>query len=154
MGGDRFIHEVVNGLYHRSDWFQFMSTVNLGFIPAGNHNTLARAIMNYSGEVFSVENAAYIAAKGRAMRMDLIEIEVENQKDKIYACNSIVWATDNSSGYGWTRVIWRRVNEGSIFYTGVKVEKRKDVAGLKEDYFSDELPEIHEEAVRHVDDPS
>ena len=77
VSGDGLIHEVVNGLFSRSDWLQLMSSINLGFIPGGSANGLVKAVLDYSGEEFSVENAAFVAAKGRSTRMDLTEIEAE-----------------------------------------------------------------------------
>lgn len=77
VSGDGLIHEVVNGLYRRNDWLQFMSTLSLGFIPGGSANGLVKAVLDYSGEEYSVENAAFVVAKGRSMRMDLTEIDAE-----------------------------------------------------------------------------
>jgi diacylglycerol kinase family enzyme len=54
-----------------------MSTLNLGFIPGGSANGLVKAVLDYSNEDFSVENAAFIVAKGRSTKMDLTEIEGE-----------------------------------------------------------------------------
>jgi hypothetical protein len=38
---------------------------------------LVKAVLTYAGEDYSVENAAFLVAKGRTMRMDLTEIEAE-----------------------------------------------------------------------------
>ena len=54
-----------------------MSKTSLGFIPGGTANALVRSVLGQSGETFSVENAAFVAVKGRKMRMDLTEIECE-----------------------------------------------------------------------------
>jgi hypothetical protein len=54
-----------------------MAKTAIGFIPGGSGNGLVKAVLNYSGEDDAVENAAFIAAKGRTMRMDLTEIEAE-----------------------------------------------------------------------------
>ena len=48
-----------------------MNTTALGFIPGGSANGLVKAVLDHAGEEFSVENAAFIAAKGRVVRMDL-----------------------------------------------------------------------------------
>jgi hypothetical protein len=54
-----------------------MSSLNIGFIPGGSANGLVKAVLDYAGEDYSVENAAFIVAKGRSTRMDLTEIEAE-----------------------------------------------------------------------------
>jgi hypothetical protein len=51
------------------------------------------------------------------------------------------------------RVFCPRTYPGSIFYTGQKVGSRKDAAELDEHKFTPELPDIHEEAHRHEEDP-
>ena len=54
-----------------------MAKTAIGFIPGGSANGLVKAVLSYSGEHYSVENAAFIAVKGRIMRMDLTEIDAE-----------------------------------------------------------------------------
>jgi sphingosine kinase len=80
VSGDGLIHEVVNGLYRRSDYIQMMTSMALGFIPGGSANGLVKAVLDYSGEEYSIENAAFLVAKGRTTRMDLTEIEAEYEK--------------------------------------------------------------------------
>lgn len=77
VSGDGLIHEVVNGIYRRPDQILMMDTTALGFIPAGTGNGLVKAVLDYSGEDFSVENAAFVASKGRVVRMDLTQIDAE-----------------------------------------------------------------------------
>ena len=54
-----------------------MAKTTIGFIPGGSANGLVKAVLTYAGEDYGVENAAFIAAKGRIIRMDLTEIEAE-----------------------------------------------------------------------------
>jgi len=54
-----------------------MNTLHLGFIPGGSANGLVKAVLSYAEEEYSVENATFIIAKGRQMKMDLTEIEAE-----------------------------------------------------------------------------
>lgn len=68
-----------------------MDKTSIGFIPGGSANGLVKAVLDYSGEDYSVENAAFIAAKGRSTRMDLTEIEAEYQREKIYSFLSTFW---------------------------------------------------------------
>ena len=77
VSGDGLIHEVVNGLYRRKDQIQITSSLALGFIPGGSANGLVKAVLTFADEDYSVENAAFLTAKGRFMRMDLTEIEAE-----------------------------------------------------------------------------
>jgi diacylglycerol kinase family enzyme len=65
VSGDGLIHEVVNGIFRRKDWLQFMATTTIGFIPGGTANAIAKCVMEYGGETYSVENAAFIVGKGR-----------------------------------------------------------------------------------------
>ncbi len=50
VSGDGLIHEVVNGLYRRSDSMQLMSSISLGFIPGGSANGLVKAVLHRSSE--------------------------------------------------------------------------------------------------------
>ena len=134
VSGDGLIHEVVNGLFRRSDALQMMGHTAIGFIPGGSANGLVKAVLDFSGEDYSVENAAFIAAKGRNTRMDLTEIECEYQNDKIYSFLSVFWGVladcDINSEvircvgparftiWGVYRVFCLRHYLGSIFYTG------------------------------------
>lgn len=54
-----------------------MANTSIGFIPGGSANGLVKAVLTYAGEDYGIENAAFIAAKGRTVRMDLTEIEAE-----------------------------------------------------------------------------
>ena len=54
-----------------------MSKLTIGFIPGGTGNGLVKSVLDVSGETFGVENAAFVAVKGRRMKMDLTEIECE-----------------------------------------------------------------------------
>jgi sphingosine kinase len=134
VSGDGLIHEVVNGIYRRQDYIQILSKTALGFIPGGSANGLVKAVLSYAGEEHNVENAAFIAAKGRTLRMDLTEIEAEYQKEKIYSFLSTFWGvladcdinsevlrwmgTARFTVWGALRVFCPRTYPGSVFYTG------------------------------------
>ena len=60
-----------------------MASTSIGFIPGGSANGLVKAVLDYAGEEYSIENAAFVCAKGRTMRMDLTEIEAEYETQKI-----------------------------------------------------------------------
>jgi sphingosine kinase len=134
VSGDGLIHEVVNGLYRRSDAISIMATTAIGFIPGGSGNGLVKAVLDFAGEDYSVENAAFLAAKGRITRMDLTEIDCEYQTDKIYSFLSTFWGVladcDINSEvlrclgparftiWGIYRVICRRTYLGTLQFTG------------------------------------
>jgi len=147
-----------------------MSGTSLGFIPGGSANGLVRAVLDYSNEEFSVQNAAFVVAKGRTTRMDLTEIDAEYQKDKIYSFLSTFWGvladcdinsevirwvgTSRFTLWGILRVFCIRQYLGSVYYTGQQIINKRDAAQLDEHLFSADLPEINEEPVRHEEDPS
>lgn len=149
VSGDGLIHEVVNGLYRRRDHIQMMSSTAIGFIPGGSANGLVKAVLDFSGEDFSVENTAFIVAKGRTTRMDLTEIEAEYQKEKIYSFLATFWGvladcdinsevfrclgTARFTIWGVYRVICKVNYLGSIFYTGQALGGRDDLKAIDED---------------------
>lgn len=148
VSGDGLIHEVVNGIYRRQDFIQILAKTALGFIPGGSANGLVKAVLTYAGEDYNIENAAFIAAKGRTIRMDLTEIEAEYQKEKIYSFLSTFWGVladcdINSEVLRWMgparftvwgalRVFCPRAYPGSVFYTGKQVRSRKEASELDE----------------------
>lgn len=162
VSGDGLIHEVVNGLFRRSDWLQLMSSLNLGFIPGGSANGLVKAVLDHGGEEYSVENAAFVVAKGRATRMDLTEIEAEYMKEKIYSFLATFWGVladcDINSEvlrclgpmrftlWGIYRVFCIRHYAGSLYYTGQKIPSKND-DHVNPDNFTPDLPELSEEPV-------
>ena len=134
VSGDGLIHEVVNGLYRRPDAITMMASTTIGFIPGGSANGLVKAVLDFSGEEFNVENAAFIAAKGRTTRMDLTEIECEYQKEKVYSFLSTFFGvladcdinsevlrcigTARFTIWGIYRVVCLKNYLASLFYTG------------------------------------
>lgn len=134
VSGDGLIHEVVNGLYRRKDSIQMMAKTSIGFIPGGSANGLVKAVLDFAGEPYGIENAAFVAAKGRSVRMDLTEIEAEYQKEKIYSFLAVFWGVladcDINSEvircvgparftiWGVYRVFCLKTYLGSLFYTG------------------------------------
>lgn len=143
-----------------------MDSTALGFIPAGTANGLVKAVLNYAGEEFSVENAAFVVAKGRVVRMDLTQIDAEYQSEKIYSflstfygvladcdINSEVLRCIGSARFtiwGIYRIICLKTYLGSLFYTGHRLTNKNQTPNEEE--FSANLPELHEEAVRHETD--
>jgi sphingosine kinase len=46
VSGDGLIHEVVNGLFERSDWREAFARIQLGVIPGGTGNALSRTLIH------------------------------------------------------------------------------------------------------------
>ena len=92
MSGDGLVHEVVNGLFNREEKRERALQMGVGVIPGGRNNALAKSLLDYSGETFSVENAAFLVAKGRARSMDITQIRREGGGPPIYACLGVQWA--------------------------------------------------------------
>jgi sphingosine kinase len=111
-----------------------MAKMAIGFIPGGSANGLVKAVLDFAGEDYSIENSAFVIAKGRTMRMDLTEIEAEYEKQKIYSFLSTFWGviadcdinsevlrwmgTARFTIWGIYRVICPVNYLGSITYTG------------------------------------
>ena len=145
-----------------------MASTAIGFIPGGSANGLVKAVLDYAGEEYSIENAAFVCAKGRIARMDLTEIEAEYEKHKIYSFLSTFWGVIadcdiNSEVLRWMgsarftvwgvyRVFCPLNYLGSILFTGQKVGSKQNADNLDEQNFSADLPEIAEEAQRHEED--
>jgi sphingosine kinase len=125
-----------------------MASTAIGFIPGGSANGLVKAVLDFSGEEYSIENAAFLCAKGRTTRMDLTEIETEYEKHKIYSFLSTFWGVIadcdiNSEVLRWMgsarftvwgayRVLCPVNYLGSIIFTGQKVGNKQDVDNLDE----------------------
>ena len=106
-----------------------------------------KGIYEFSKE-YSIENAAFVCAKGRTTRMDLTEIEAEYEKHKSYSFLSTFWGVIadcdiNSEVLRWMgsarftvwgvyRVLCPVNYLGSIMYTGQKVGNKQDVDNLDE----------------------
>lgn len=63
-----------------------------GPIPGGTSNGLVKSILDQFGENYGVQEAAYLIARGRKMKMDLMEIEGEYEEKKIFCFLMIAWA--------------------------------------------------------------
>lgn len=114
-----------------------MSSLTIGFIPGGSANGLAKAVLDHAGEDYSVENAAFLVAKGRSMKMDLTEIEAEYETQKVYSFLSLFWGIladcdINSEVIRWIgpsrftlwgiyRVICKKNYNGTLYYSGSRL---------------------------------
>jgi diacylglycerol kinase family enzyme len=77
----------------RPDWKDLADSLTFGFIPAGGGNGLVKSIAAVSDPCsFSIEEAAFTIVKGRRMKLDLTELELEYQPDqKVYMFLSLSW---------------------------------------------------------------
>lgn len=62
---------------NRPDSFDFLKQVKFGFIPAGTSNGLHKSVVESNKELAGIHSAAFSIAKGKTMRMDLTELELE-----------------------------------------------------------------------------
>ncbi|CAE7447136.1 SPHK1 [Symbiodinium natans] len=82
ISGDGMVHEVFNGLAHRSDRGEALR-IAVGHIPGGSGNALAKSILHSSGEAFGALEAAFLIAKGKQREVDLMTVSQPNQPDRI-----------------------------------------------------------------------
>ena len=78
---------------NRPDWQEFIEKITFGFIPAGTGNGLVKSISSLSSNECSIETAAYSISKGRKLKIDLTELDLEYQPDKkLYMFLILAWA--------------------------------------------------------------
>jgi sphingosine kinase len=78
VSGDGLLHEVINALYTRPDSSELLKAgLTFGVIPGGTSNGLSKALLDSNDEDYTIENAAYLIARGRRGWMDLTEIYSE-----------------------------------------------------------------------------
>ncbi len=68
LGGDGIIHETVNGLLTRPDW-RAVSRIPLTFLPGGTSDGLVTSILRACGLEPSLDNALYVAIKGKSAKI-------------------------------------------------------------------------------------
>jgi diacylglycerol kinase family enzyme len=74
-GGDGTLFEVVQGVMSRSDWKEFHKKIILGHLPAGTGNAMATELGAYT-----IEDAAFIIARGSYAPLDIISIFQKNHR--------------------------------------------------------------------------
>ena len=93
----------------RPDKKEFMDSFAFGVIPAGTSNGLHKSICEdvNSNEDVGIHSAAFAAAKGRVMKMDLTECEMEYTQEKVYMFLTMSYAivADADLGSEWMRAI-------------------------------------------------
>ncbi|XP_055689294.1 sphingosine kinase 2 [Lutzomyia longipalpis] len=92
VGGDGIYFEVINGMLERTDWERALDEVNVGVIPCGSGNGLARSIAHIYGEPYEpkpVLGATLTVIRGRSTTMDLVRVETKSQI--MYSFLSIGW---------------------------------------------------------------
>ena len=98
---------------HRPDAEQFINQTSFGFIPAGTSNGLYASVADLGTERDCVLSAAFVIAKGRNTKMDLTELTMQYDDNKLYMFLSFNYAiiADTDINSEWMR------NLGSIRYT-------------------------------------
>jgi len=66
IGGDGTVYEVINGL------FKADKKLPVGIIPGGTGNGLCKSLLEMSGEAYEAINAAFLVAKGKLKRIDMV----------------------------------------------------------------------------------
>lgn len=95
-GGNGTIQEVVSTLVNRPDAEKIFQKVQIGIIPVGERNSLAKKIfsINQSNEVKLLGEATMAIINGQTKPIDMMKI---NLIDKIDASNKIVYALSSLS---------------------------------------------------------
>eukprot|EP00947_MAST-08B_sp_MAST-8B-sp1_P005332 g5332.t1 len=79
LGGDGLLYEVVQGLCQRPDPAKAIK-VNLGVVPCGSGNGLAKSVSYEAGESFGVASSAFVNCKGRALPLDIMLYETPTKR--------------------------------------------------------------------------
>eukprot|EP01102_Stenamoeba_stenopodia_P007077 TRINITY_DN1977_c0_g2_i1.p1 TRINITY_DN1977_c0_g2~~TRINITY_DN1977_c0_g2_i1.p1 ORF type:complete len:622 (-),score=139.39 TRINITY_DN1977_c0_g2_i1:94-1959(-) len=98
VSGDGLMHEVVNGLMNREDWYQAIK-IPLGIVPAGSGNGLACATNG-----IDPTNAAFAIAKGYTRPLDLLW--VSQASHKYFCILSVNWAIISDIDFDSERYRW------------------------------------------------
>ena len=78
------------GILKRPDYKELVNTPVM-HIPAGSCNAFFKNIMHKSGEAATLENCAYLIAKGTSQKSDITVYE-KDDGSKIYSFLSFIWA--------------------------------------------------------------
>ena len=74
IGGDGLVFEVISGLMTREDSKYFLTKLSFAPIPGGSGNGLIKSILHESNELYSPENAIYVAIRGKSSPLDLSQV--------------------------------------------------------------------------------
>ena len=88
VGGDGTVHDAIAALMNRPDW-EKASELPLGIIPAGTGNGLAKSLLELRQEAYDPLNAAFLIAKGKQQKLDLIKVKQNNKQ--YYSFLSLAW---------------------------------------------------------------
>jgi sphingosine kinase len=88
VGGDGTVYQLLNKLMGRRDWEKAIA-IPLGIIPAGTSNGLVKSFLEEAGEVYDPINAAFLVAKGRKKRIDIVQ--VTQHQSPYYSLLSVAW---------------------------------------------------------------
>mmetsp|Transcript_10705 Transcript_10705/g.11659 ORF Transcript_10705/g.11659 Transcript_10705/m.11659 type:complete len:498 (-) Transcript_10705:179-1672(-) len=91
VSGDGLIHEVINGVMTRSDHEDFWEHTQLGVLPGGSANAMAKCICATAGEEFSALHSAFLIAKGGSSPLDLTKLDTQ-KNGMVYSFMSFTWA--------------------------------------------------------------
>lgn len=91
VSGDGLPHEIINALASRPDGEKAMQ-IGVGPLPGGSANALSKNISDRSDEEVGVVGVTYNIIKGDKMKMDIMELQLDDQVKKIYSFLSVTHA--------------------------------------------------------------
>lgn len=91
IGGDGMFYEVINGIMERQDWKEVIERTNIGIIPCGSGNGLAKSLWHANNsrlnDLKPVLSSTVGIVKGRSRKLDVVRIETI--KNVVYSSLSI-----------------------------------------------------------------
>lgn len=91
VGGDGMFFEILNGIMERPDWNEVIKRTNIGIIPCGSGNGLAKSLWHTLNprinDLKPILTSAVALIKGQTRRLDIIRIETI--KNVIYSTLSV-----------------------------------------------------------------
>ena len=94
-GGDGLLHEIINGIYNRKDYKDFIDKISIGILPCGKNNSFAYSIAKESNEEYKSETFSFIIAKGITKTIDIQQVELMNdnadERQYIYSLSNIAF---------------------------------------------------------------
>ena len=115
VSGDGLLHEVLNGLYARSDWDNVRETFPIGVAPGGSGNAVHCSLLFQLGEQFSdeVTIAGLNIANGNSQQADYIECET--QEKKFLSIFGIAWGFIPEADLGSEVIRWMGPNRAYLW---------------------------------------
>jgi len=143
VSGDGVPHEIINGIFGRSDWEDFKD-MPVGALPGGSAGALIMNQLVRSGEQMNLLSACYLVAKGKTIKSDLTVFEGLGE-NKVYSFLSFVYGLMARVDIESER--FRYLGNSRFYLYGVyAIAKLKtDRARITYSETTNKLPELEEE---------